>query len=209
MKVIGLTGGIGTGKSAAAKILAGLGAVVIDADRVGHDVYKPGTEGWSRVVSAFGGDIVAADGTIDRKRLGAIVFSDAARLAELNRLVHPLIARAVGAEIASRRQAGQTQPIVVEAAVLIEANWRSLVDEVWVVVADPERIVERVMAQRGLARQAIEARMKAQLTDAERRAHADIVVDNSGTVEELQHQLQVLWNDRVTPGAPTPPPGRR
>src|SRR5262245_18951058 len=113
MKVVGLTGGIGSGKSAAAAMLGEMGAYVIDADRVGHDVYKPGTDGWNAGVAAFGKGIVAADGTIDRKRLGAIVLADPTRLAELNRLVHPLIARAVRSEIEWRKRVAPEQPIVV------------------------------------------------------------------------------------------------
>jgi len=197
MRVIGLTGGIGTGKSVVAKILADLGGVVVDADRVGHEVYEPGREGWRRVVDAFGAGIVGPDGRIDRKRLGAIVFSDPERLAELNRLVHPLIAEAIREKIAARRRAGSEEPIVVEAAVLIEANWRPLVDELWLVVALPERVIERLEKQRNLDRRAIEARMRAQLSDAERRIHADVVIDNSGTIEDLQHRLETLWRERV------------
>lgn len=195
MKTIGLTGGIGSGKSTAAKILAELGAEVIDADRVGHEVYLPGTPGWDQVVAAFGRGIVGADGTIDRKSLGAIVFADRSKLAELNAIVHPLIAQAVAQRVAHGSAMGK--PIVVEAAVLIEANWNALVDEVWLVVAHPEAVVARLNAQRGLSREAIEARVRSQLSDAERRAKSDVVIDNSGTLEELRAQLARLWNERV------------
>lgn len=198
MKTIGLTGGIGSGKSTAAAILDELGAEVIDADRVGHEVYLPGTAGWSQVVAAFGPDIVAADGSIDRKRLGAIVFADRSRLAELNAIVHPLIAQTVAQRLAERSSAGK--PIVVEAAVLIEANWQTLVDEVWLVVASPEAVVARLSSQRGLSREAVEARVRSQLSDAARRARADVVIDNSGTVEELRGRLAQLWAERVIPG---------
>jgi len=203
MKVIGLTGGIGSGKSLAAKVLAALGADVIDADRVGHAVYEPGTLGWQRVVAEFGNDIVADNGMIDRQRLGAIVFSDPARLADLNRIVHPLIAAAIREQIEARRRSAPERPIVVEAAVLIEANWRPLVDELWVVVANRERVVERVAAQRNLDRSAIEARMNAQLSDAERRAHADVVVENDGSVEALERRLERVWRERVASGRQT------
>lgn len=195
MKTIGLTGGIGSGKSTAAAILAELGADVIDADRVGHDVYLPGTKGWQRVVEAFGQEIVAPDGTIDRKRLGAIVFADRSRLADLNAIVHPLIAETVAERLAQR--SGSGKPLVVEAAVLIEANWQTLVDEVWLVVASPDAVVARLGSQRGLSREAIEARVRSQLSEAERRKHADVVVDNSGTLGDLRARLAQLWAERV------------
>lgn len=199
MKTIGLTGGIGSGKSTVAVMLAELGAQVIDADRVGHQVYAPGTTGWHRVVEAFGQDIVATDGSIDRKRLGAIVFADRGRLDQLNGIVHPLIADAIRDRVAEHRRGGSETPIVVEAAVLIEANWQTLVDEVWLVVANPEAVIERISTQRGIGRDAIEARMRSQLSDAERRARADIVIDNSGTHDNLRAHLQKLWTQRVAP----------
>lgn len=195
MKTIGLTGGIGSGKSSAAKILAELGAEVIDADRVGHEVYQPGTPGWDQVVAAFGQGVVAADGTIDRKSLGAIVFADRAKLAELNAIVHPLIAQTVAQRLVNAGTSGK--PIVVEAAVLIEANWQTLVDEVWLVVASPEAVISRLGSQRGLSREAVEARVRSQLSDAERRAKSDVVIDNSGTLEELRAHLSRLWKERV------------
>src|SRR5512145_1043887 len=118
--IVGLTGGIGAGKSTVAAILAELGARVIDADRIGHEVYRPGSEGFRRVVGAFGPGIVAADGTIDRRALGAIVFGDPAALARLNALVHPLIAEELSRRIAEARAGGDAGPIVIEAAVLLE-----------------------------------------------------------------------------------------
>lgn len=200
MKTIGLTGGIGSGKSTAAAILAELGADVIDADRIGHEVYLPGTTGWDQVVSAFGREITAPDGTIDRKRLGAIVFTDRTRLAELNAIVHPLIAQAVAQRLADR--GGSGKPLVVEAAVLIEANWQTLVDEVWLVVASPEAVVARLASQRGLSQEAIEARVRSQLSEAERRKHAHVVIDNSGSLQALRARLTRLWTERVLPTEP-------
>ena len=197
VKTIGVTGGIGAGKSAAVRILAELGALVIDADRVGHDVYLPGTVGWGRVVADFGREVVAEDGSIDRKRLGARVFADRSALARLNAVVHPLIHDAIAARIAVSRDA--TQPIVVEAALLIEAKWDTLVDELWLVVARPEVIEARLMAQRGMDRAAIAARMSAQLSVAERAAHADVIIDNSGPLAALRTQVARLWRERLAP----------
>lgn len=193
MRTIGLTGGIGTGKSAVSAILAELGAEVINADRVGHDVYRPGTVGWKRVTKAFGTSILAADGSIDRGALGALVFGNPAALARLNAIVHPLIAGTIRRLIEQRRAAGSEQPIVVEAAVLIEANWIPLVDEVWVVTAPPETVIERVRAERGLTPEQITARMSAQLSDAERRLHADVIIENAGSREALRARVAAAW----------------
>ncbi|MFN8642962.1 MAG: dephospho-CoA kinase [Candidatus Binatia bacterium] len=196
VRTVGVTGGIGSGKSSAVQILAGLGAAVIDADRVGHEVYAPGTVGFAQVVAAFGANIVGADGAIDRKRLGPIVFADPAALARLNAIVHPLIRDEVGRRIVAARAAGPA-PIVVEAALLIEAKWDALVDEVWLVVARREVIEQRLTAQRGMDPAAVAARMRAQLTDAARQARADVVIDNSGTRDELRAQVERLWRERL------------
>ena len=191
--VIGLTGGIGSGKSTVAAMLAELGALVIDADKVGHDVYRPGTEGFRRVVDAFGPGVVAADGTIDRARLGARVFADPGELARLNAIVHPLI----GDEIRRRMQAAlaeaRDRPIVVEAAIMLEAGWRFF-DRVWVVVVSPEVAVARVTASRGLSRDDVLRRIGAQMPNADRRRAADVVIENDGSLAELRAQVEAAWH---------------
>jgi dephospho-CoA kinase len=201
MKVVGITGGIGSGKSTAARILGELGAYVIDADKVGHDVYRPGTEGWQRVVDHFGREIVAGDGTIDRKRLGAIVFADRSELGRLNLLLHPLIGAEIRRLIESKRADGWTAPIVVEAAILVEASWQAIFDEVWVVTACRESVMERLAAQRGLDRAATQTRIDAQLSDEERCRHATVVIRNTGAVDELRDQLERLWDERLVESA--------
>ncbi|MEO8602327.1 MAG: dephospho-CoA kinase [bacterium] len=195
VKTIGVTGGIGSGKSAAVAILAELGALVIDADRVGHDVYLPGTVGWQSVVDAFGREVVAADGTIDRKRLGALVFADRSALARLNGIAHPLIREAIAERLAAAP--GGDQPIVVEAALLVEAKWNALVDECWLVVARPDVVEARLVSQRGMDPAAIAARVRSQLSDAERAAHADVTIDNSGSLDALRTQIERLWRERL------------
>ncbi|HXG20397.1 MAG TPA: dephospho-CoA kinase [Methylomirabilota bacterium] len=193
MKTIGLTGGIGAGKSTVSQILTELGAFVIDADKVGHEIYSPGKEAWTQVVAAFGTDILAPDQTIDRKKLGAIVFgSDDARKT-LNSIVHPLMFHDIRRRIDEKRAEGFTKPIVVEAAILIEANWLPLVDEVWVVVADKHAVINRLAAQRGLAAKDTEARIASQLSDAERVKHAQVVIVNDGSREELMKKVQAVW----------------
>lgn len=196
VKVLGVTGGIGSGKSAATAILGTLGAVVIDADRVGHETYLPGTTGWEQVVGEFGRGVVAADGTIDRQRLGAIVFADPARRARLDAIVHPLIRAAIAARLAGERR-GTRAALVIEAALLVEAQWDQLVDEVWLITAQRETVERRLMVQRGLDREAIALRLRAQLDDAQRAAHADVIIDNSGSLAALRAQLATLWRERV------------
>lgn len=198
---IGLTGGIGSGKTTVAAILRELGAPVIDADQVGHEVYLPGTPGWQQVVEAFGRDVVSGDGTIDRRRLAAIVFGDPAQLARLNAIVHPLIARRAAERIAAATTAHPGVPVILEAAVLIEAGWTSLVDVVWLVVAPPEAVVARLKAQRQLATEAIAARMAAQLNDEERRRHADVVIENAGTIDSLRRRVLAEWR-KICPDWP-------
>jgi len=190
--VIGLTGGIGAGKSTVATLLAGLGAVVIDADKVGHDVYRPGTEGFRIVVEAFGADIVGADGAIDRRRLGARVFDDPTELRRLNALVHPLI----GDEIRRRMQTALAEaagrPIVVEAAIMLEAGWRFF-DRIWVVIVRREVAIARVTASRGMTRDEVERRIDAQISNDDRRRVADVVIENDGTPEELRAKVEAAW----------------
>jgi dephospho-CoA kinase len=191
--VIGLTGGIGSGKSTVAAILAGLGAIVIDADKVGHDVYRPGTDGFRLVVEAFGPDVVGADGAIDRRRLGTRVFEDPAELRRLNALVHPLI----GDEIRRRMQVavadGGGRPVVVEAAIMLEAGWRFF-DRIWVVVVSREVAIARVTGSRGLAREDVERRIDAQMSNDERRRVADVVIENDGTPDALRAQVEAAWH---------------
>ena len=191
--IIGLTGGIGAGKSTVAAILAELGARVIDADRIGHEVYRPGSEGFRRVVDAFGPGIVAPDGTIDRRALGAIVFADPAALARLNALVHPLIGEEISRRITEARAGGYDGPIVIEAAILLEAGWRGLARRLWVVSVDRETAIARVSASRGLSREEVERRIDAQTSDETRRRAADLVIDNRGDAAALRAQVEAAW----------------
>jgi dephospho-CoA kinase len=200
VKTIGLTGGIGSGKSTVAGILADLGAVVISADTVGHELYQPHSAGWQRVVEAFGTDLLDTDQTINRKKLGAMVFSDPAALQRLNGILHPLIFEEIRRRIRSHRSRGVAEPIVVEAAILIEANWLSLVDEVWLVASDQELVIDRVRQQRGLSADEVQRRLDAQLADAQRRGHADVVIENTGSLDDLRQQVENLWRRTATLG---------
>jgi dephospho-CoA kinase len=196
---IGLTGGIGSGKTAVSRMLAARGAHVIDADRLGHEIYLPGKPAWSDLVGEFGDEIVAADGTIDRKRLGARVFSDRAALDRLNAILHPRMADEIRERIARRRADGERSPIVVEAAVLIEAGWDGLVDEVWLVTAPPGQAVARVVGDRGLPADEVERRISSQISDEARARRAQVRIDNSGTLGDLEREVDRLWAERLAP----------
>jgi dephospho-CoA kinase len=198
---IGLTGGIGSGKSTAAKILAELGAPAIDADKVGHEIYQPGTPAYRELIDAFGEGILASDRTIDRRKLGPIVFADPAALKRLNAIVHPKMFARMGEMVAAMRRCGETRPIVIEAAILIEANWQPLFDEIWLVTASRDRVIERVERDRGLKPEQTEARIRAQLSDEERRKYATSVIRNDGTLEELRAAVTRLWQDALARAA--------
>lgn len=191
--IIGLTGGIGSGKSVVGGMLAELGAYVIDTDKVGHRVYTPGSEGFGRIVETFGHEVVAADGTIDRKKLGAVIFADAEQRGALNAIVHPLIFREILREVGEQRQAGFTGPIVLEAPILVEAKGTGLVEQIWVVAAPPDAVRARLTASRAMTSAEIEARVAAQLDDAERRRHADVIIENDGDLANLRKVVEAAW----------------
>ncbi len=189
---IGLTGGIASGKSVISSLLAERGAVIIDADRLGHESYRAGTETFRRVVEAFGPDIVGDDGEIDRKRLGARVFGDADARQRLEAIVWPAIREMARERIEEARRRG-APVVVLEAAVLIEAGWQDLVDEVWVAEVDPETAIQRLASRNGLTREQAEARLRAQLSNEERRRHADVVIENNGTLDDLRRRVDEAW----------------
>ena len=196
MFVVGLTGGIGTGKGEVSAVLAELGADVIDADLLGHETYEPGTDGWREVVEAFGHGIVAPSGEIDRRKLATLVFADESARERLNRIGHPLIRSLLKERIRLSEEQG-AKVVVVEAAILIEAGWRSLVDEVWVTAAPEDRIIERVQARSDLSPEAVRARMRSQMPSDRLAAQADAVIDNGSTLEDLRGHVLALWKSRV------------
>jgi len=193
MLTIGLTGGIGSGKSTVTEILKEVGAPIIDADKVGHAIYAPDGPAYNEVVVAFGRTVLASDGTIDRRKLGPIVFADADALQRLNSIVHPKMFVRMREVVEHLRATGERNPIVVEAAILIEANWQPLFDEIWLVTASKERVVERIERDRGLKPEQTEARIRAQLPDEERRKHSTLVITNEGTIQELRVKVADLW----------------
>ncbi|MCZ6641390.1 MAG: dephospho-CoA kinase [Gammaproteobacteria bacterium] len=193
MIVIGLTGGMASGKSTAARHLQTLGAHVIDADVLGHRAYEPGTRAFSEVVNAFGSDIVDADGRIDRKILGGKVFGQPDSLAKLTNIVWPEIRRMAEAEIESVRKADPSKVIVLEAAVLFEAGWEDAVGEIWVVSLDRDAAAQRAGARDGVDQAAVQKRIDAQMTNEERVKRGEIIIDNSGSLADLLTQLDTQW----------------
>ena len=196
MIVIGLTGGIGSGKSEVSRMLKELGATVIDADRVGHEAYRPHTESWKDLVDEFGRDILLPNGEIDRKKLGARVFSSPQDLARLNAIVHPRMYTMMEERLEALRRQG-TEVVVMEAAVLIEAGWTPLVDEVWVTTAPEDVAVQRIRQRNGMPGEEVRQRIRSQLSSEERAKQAAVVIENSGGMEELRERVREAWSSRV------------
>jgi dephospho-CoA kinase len=191
MLVIGLTGGIGAGKSTVSAMLAGKGAVVIDADAITRELQQPGTEVFDAMVERFGQHIVGPDGSLDRAAVAERVFGDPGALADLNRIVHP----AVGAEIARRMRelAGSDAVVVLDVPLLVESHNAYELAGLIVVDVDPETAVRRLVEQRNMREEDVRARLARQASREERLARADIVIDNSGSVEDLRKQVDVAW----------------
>ncbi len=192
MIVIGLTGGILTGKSTVSEMLAEKGAVIIDADKIGHEAYQPQTMVWQEVVDAFGNDILKGNGEIDRKKLAEIVFNDPEALARLNSIMHPRMHSMIREDIERLRREG-VDLVVLEAAVLIEANWTDLVEEVWVTVAPEETAVKRLQNRGGLSEEQARARIRSQLPAEERAKHADVIIDTDCELAEVRAKVEELW----------------
>lgn len=201
MFVIGLTGGIGTGKSSVCRVLGTLGAAVVDADAVAHEAYEPGAATWRSVVDAFGEEVLDGGGRIDRKRLGDIVFNDRGALRKLNAIVHPDVRRRLEERIRELDRGG-ADVVVIEVPLLVEAiregwGWGEMLDEVWVVAAPEDRIIQRVWERSRMGEDAVRSRMESQASDWERIEYADAVIDNGGSLDGLRNQVRNLWRERV------------
>ncbi|MCF3170037.1 dephospho-CoA kinase [Streptomyces violaceoruber] len=192
MLKVGLTGGIGAGKSEVSRLLVERGAVLIDSDRIAREVVEPGTPGLAAVIEEFGQDVLTAEGTLDRPALGALVFADDRRRAALNAIVHPL----VGARAAELERAAPEDAVVVhDVPLLTENGLAPFYDLVVVVDASAETQLDRLVTLRGMTESDARARMAAQATREERRAVADLVVDNDGTHEALVEQVDAVWDE--------------
>jgi dephospho-CoA kinase len=211
--LIGLTGNIACGKSTVVAMLRGLGAHVIDADRVTHELQQPGAPVYAQIVAAFGAGILAEPGgPIDRRALGAVVFADPAALRRLEQIVHPAVHDRILAWLDSLKDEGgrredeiapnlhpssfilhPSQVAVIDAIKLLEAGWKPVCDAVWVVTCAPEQQLARLMATRGMSEAEARTRIAAQPPQAEKVAQADVVIDNSGTLAETRRQVEAAW----------------
>ena len=196
MVVIGLTGGIGTGKSTVSRVLAGLGAVIVDAALVGHEVYKPTNPAWKSLTRIFGSDILLPDNQVDRKKLGNIVFNDPAAMAKLNAIMRPEIRNVLIERLEKALEQGE-KVAVLDSATLIDAGWTALTDEVWLVIAPKYMVIERLRERDGLSDDAINARLASQLSNEEQLIHADQLIENNGTLTELTTAVKELWTKRI------------
>ena len=206
MKIIGLTGGIGTGKSTVAGFLSELGATVIDVDKVWHETLKPDTEVGEEVVAAFGKEIVSPEGDIDRKKLGEIVFASPEALGRLNDIMHPWMYDEVKARLKDYRGQG-VKVVVLEAPLLIdvptsmhpgEPSLLDEVNEVWVTAAPESTVLQRTKGRSGLPEEQTLARIRSQLSAEERLKHADVVIDNDCSLDELRQRVGALWGELDT-----------
>ncbi len=191
MKIIGLTGGIGSGKSTVSRFLAELGAVIIDADKVGHDALKDAAIR-QEIIAAFGERVLTPAGDIDRTRLGGIVFDDAEALERLNRIIQPRIHDVIKAQLEDCRERG-VAVVVLEAPLLVEAGATSIVDEVWVTAAPEPTVLKRLRERSGLSESETLARIHSQISAEERVKHADVIISNDGSLHELKTKIEGLW----------------
>lgn len=190
MLKVGLTGGIGSGKSEVSRRLASMGAMVIDADKIAREVVEPGTDGLARIVEMFGAEVLREDGSLDRERLGSIVFADSGKLASLNGIVHPL----VGARVAElQRQADDGAIVVYDVPLLAENNLAPMYDVVVVVDAADEIRLARLVELRGMSEQDARARIAAQAGREDRLRLADLVIPNEGSLEDLETRVEEVW----------------
>jgi len=192
MKIIGLTGGIASGKNLVARILERLGAVVIDADQLAREVVVPGTASYNAIINKFGREIMNADGTIDRKALGTIVFADSTARKYLEQITHPAIRKLAENRLAEERRKG-TEIVFYMAPLLIEAGIASSVDEVWIVYADEKTQLERLMMRDGIGRDEAMQKIAAQIPIEEKVKLGNVIVDNRGTEEETAERVNQLW----------------
>ena len=195
MKVIGLTGGTGSGKSTVAGFLAELGAVVLDVDEVGHEALKKEAVK-KRLVREFGEGILAGDGGIDRARLGKLVFGDEAARARLNGIMHPVIFKMVDARLTAYRRR-KVRAVVLDAPLMIEVGRASQADEVWVTTAPEAAVIRRLRARAGLSADEAAARIRTQLPGAAKMKLADVVIDTDCPLDELKARVTELWQQRV------------
>jgi len=199
LRIIGLTGGIASGKSTVARILERLGGVIIDADQLAREVVAPGEPAYLAIIAEFGEVILNSDRTLNRRALGKIVFADPESRRRLERITHPAIAQLAEMKLAALKEAG-TPVVFYMAPLLIEAGVTSRVDEVWVVYADSETQAARLMKRDGIGRAEALLRLAAQMPMDEKRTYGKVVIDNSGTADETERLVRDIWEKEIKEG---------
>ena len=194
MLLVGLTGGIGSGKSEVSRRLAALGAVIVDADAIAREVVEPGTDGLAAVVAEFGDAVLAADGSLDREALAAVVFGDEQARRRLNGIVHPLVGARTMQLIVAAAEADPHAVVVNDVPLLAEGGMKDRYEAVVVVDTDPQTQLDRLVGMRGMTEADAKARMAAQATREQRLAIADYVIRNDGDLDQLQKQVEEVWN---------------
>lgn len=192
MRVIGITGGIGTGKSTVLRIMEEMGAYVLEADSLAHNLMEPGQPAYIRITEFFGSDIIREDGTIDRGRLGQLVFQNPEALERLNGIVHPAVKEFILRDIEEKKKSGKVRWYVIEAALLIEDGYRLVCDELWYIYAEKEVRIERLLSGRGGTREKWEQVMANQSADEFYRANCDVVIDNGNNLKKTINMVKDL-----------------
>lgn len=193
---IGLTGGIAAGKSMVSGLLAELGAWILDADAISREVVEPGTEGLKAVAAEFGEKVIMPDGTLDRKALGAEVFGDPQKLERLNGILHPIIKAEMLKRAAEIEEQHPKDIVIFDVPLLIESGWQDVADEVWLVSAPIEQRIRRIAMRDGLDEKQAMERISAQMTDEQKAKYADVIINNGGSIQELEERVTKLYAER-------------
>lgn len=195
---IGLTGGIASGKSTVLTYFKDKGIPYIDADIVAREVVEPGTEGLEAIVDAFGSNVLHDDGTLNREVLGAIVFHNEEKRRQLNDCLKEYIRNRI-LELTSQYESVNTPALIYDIPLLIEGEWYTMMDEVWLVYVNEMTQIERLMSRNGYSKEDALARIKSQMRLDDKRSYADVIIDNNGTPRDLTKQLNTIWSDRINP----------
>ena len=193
---IGLTGGIAAGKSMVSRLLAELGAWILDADAISREVVEPGTDGLKAVAAEFGEKVIMPDGTLDRKALGAEVFGDPQKLERLNGILHPIIKAEMLRRAAEIEEQHPEDIVIFDVPLLIESGWQDVADEVWLVSAPVEQRMRRIAMRDGLDEKQAMERISAQMTDEQKAKYADVIINNGGSIQELEERVTKLYAER-------------
>ncbi|MGV8145609.1 MAG: dephospho-CoA kinase [Alkaliphilus sp.] len=194
-KIVGLTGGIACGKTTVSNILRKLGAVIIDADKISREVVKKGSPALREIASEFGDNYLLANGELDRRKIGELVFSNSEALTKLSKIMHPKIVKRIKDEIKWNKDNSNSRVIIVDAALLIESNLTELVDELWLVTASESIQINRIVKRDSITEKEAKLRIDSQMTIEEKKKFADRIIDNSASLERLSEIVKSLWQE--------------